>query len=291
MSTERSNLRLMRASEYIQRFNLDIRHKPGKANTVPDALSRLANTALPTNKAELDFTNISHVSAYNYMATLVEIKPEFKQTILDGYTKDVSYCQITDILDSNRARNPEDRNDLPFEKDQEGLIWHLGETRRLCIPNTAKLIGELLEIAHTKHGHPGGDRTFERASSSWYIRGLLKHIRQFLRHCPECLVFQTRRHQPYRSLQPIQSLPVPFHMLTIDFILALPLSKDLLNAVMSITDKFSKCVALVPSKEIYTARMGEQVPGMTVASRLGPAKSYNIRQRPQISLDFLESFV
>ena len=64
MSTERSNLRLVRASEYIQRFNLDIRHKPGKANTVPDALSRLANTAPPTNEAELDFTNVSYVRFY-----------------------------------------------------------------------------------------------------------------------------------------------------------------------------------------------------------------------------------
>ena len=100
------------------------------------------------------------------MATLVEMKPEFKQTILDGYTKNISYRQITDILNSNRARNPEDQNDLPFEKDQEGLIWHLRETCQLCIPNTAKLIGELLEIAYIKHGHLGGDRTFERASSS-----------------------------------------------------------------------------------------------------------------------------
>jgi len=66
-------------------------------------------------------------------------------------------------------------------------------------------------------------------------------------------VFQTRRHQQYGSLQPIQSLPVPFHMLMIDFILALPLSKDLLNAVMSITDKFSKHVVLIPGKETYTA--------------------------------------
>jgi len=104
------------------------------------------------------------------------MKPEFKQTILDGYTKDVSYRRITDILDSNRARNLEDQNNLPFEKDQQGLIWHLGETHQLYILNTVKLIGELLEIAHMKHGHPRGDRTFERASSSWYIRGLLKHI-------------------------------------------------------------------------------------------------------------------
>lgn len=39
MSTEKLNLRLIRASEYLQRFNLDIRHKPGKQHIVPDALS------------------------------------------------------------------------------------------------------------------------------------------------------------------------------------------------------------------------------------------------------------
>lgn len=43
VSTEKSNLRLIRASEYLQRFRLDVRYKPGKTNTVPDALSRLAS--------------------------------------------------------------------------------------------------------------------------------------------------------------------------------------------------------------------------------------------------------
>jgi hypothetical protein len=42
VSTERLNLRLVRALEYISRFPLDIRHKPGKSHIVPDALSRLS---------------------------------------------------------------------------------------------------------------------------------------------------------------------------------------------------------------------------------------------------------
>ena len=41
-STAKLNLRLIRASEYIQRFrNLEFRYKPGKQYIIPDALSYL----------------------------------------------------------------------------------------------------------------------------------------------------------------------------------------------------------------------------------------------------------
>src|SRR5579871_7062844 len=41
-SPTRMNQRLVRASMYLSLFDLDIRYKPGKAHTVPDALSRLS---------------------------------------------------------------------------------------------------------------------------------------------------------------------------------------------------------------------------------------------------------
>ena len=40
-STDKLNLRLIRASQYLSAFNLELRHKAGKSNIVPDALSRL----------------------------------------------------------------------------------------------------------------------------------------------------------------------------------------------------------------------------------------------------------
>ena len=43
ISVEKLNFRLMKTSEYFQRFHFDIRYKPGKTNIIPDVLSRLAN--------------------------------------------------------------------------------------------------------------------------------------------------------------------------------------------------------------------------------------------------------
>ena len=175
---------------------------------------------------------------------------EFKAKLLEGYNSDSNYQRLIEVLEKNNANEAEDRASLPFSRDDNGLLWHHDDTARLCIPDN--LIAEVLKIAHTEAGHPGAARTFERAASSWYIRHLSRHVRKFLRHCPQCRVFQTPRHAPFGSLQPIQTPPAPFHTITIDFILALPSSGDF-NAVMSVTDKFSKRVTLIPGKDDWTA--------------------------------------
>lgn len=56
-STDKLNLRLVRASDYIQRFDLELRHKSGKQHIVPDALSRLVSdneNPPPHSEGELD---------------------------------------------------------------------------------------------------------------------------------------------------------------------------------------------------------------------------------------------
>ena len=278
-SAERSNLRLVRASEYIQRFNIELCYKAGKSNTVPDALSRLPSSMPVPKDPELDFAFADFVStefpftelvssatatAYNFTATLAEMSNEFKQRLLEGYEQDPDYDRIIRVINSNdKIKDPpqidhgqpvdSNKANLPFTRDEDGLIWHTASgAPRLCIPQN--LIREVLEIAHTNVGHPGAARTFERAASSWYIRKLGHHVQEFVRHCPECLVYQTRRHSPYGSLQPIQNPNVPFHTISMDFILVLPRSREGYDSVMSVTCKFSKRVTLVPGKKTWTAK-------------------------------------
>jgi Reverse transcriptase (RNA-dependent DNA polymerase) len=43
-STDKLNLRLIQAALYVQQFHLELYHKPGKTNVVPDALSRLPSS-------------------------------------------------------------------------------------------------------------------------------------------------------------------------------------------------------------------------------------------------------
>ena len=126
------------------------------------------------------------------------------------------------------------------------LIYHVDKHTghyRICVP--ADSIQEILQTTHND-GHPGFDKCFDSISRTQYIRHLARYLRDFLRHCPECLVYQTRRHRLYGVLEPIQSPLVPFYIIAIDYVLALPKTDDGLNTVLSVTDKFSKRVTFIP---------------------------------------------
>ena len=370
-STVRLNLRLVRASQYLQRFELDVRHKPGKKNVVPDALSRLASTNV-THSALPQHDELEALHGYAYTTTLVGMSEDFKRRIVKGYQVDPSWKKVLAILYSNDSNedvarlpfvlgekvditeanptlpqatespspnptSPQPTNVRPLRKPSAGpvaravavrvplrkpsanahkpqsplrphrplkistdddnksgtpipaneqraiavrvpvkppsahafpvddtseaieasrncLIYHVDKAtgaRRLCIPQA--VVKDVLDIAHTAEGHLGFARCYERVAHSWCIKGLSRYLRDYLKHCPECLVYQTRRHAPYGSMQPIYSPPIPFHTLTIDFILALPLTKEGFDSAMSVTCKFSKRVTFIPGKGTFKA--------------------------------------
>lgn len=281
----RMNVRLVRASQFLTQFHLIVRHKPGKEHIIPDALSRQASA----NNLGHDPKYFKLHAMFVYHTTLVQINLKLVKRILDGYASNKGWSKIRkQVLDNKklevdkallpfvladaqpsdldpyfqpRPEPPENTapepNSVSPSETQSGvlgpdisrLIFHLDRltgVRRLCIPSS--VAPELLAIAYGE-GHPGFSRCHEIISRSWFIRGLTKVLRSFIRHCPQCLALQTRRHAPYSSLQPIQLPPVPFFTLTLDFVLALPVSKKSYNALMSVTCKFSKRVTLIEGKD------------------------------------------
>lgn len=296
-STMRMNLRLVRASQFLQQFRLDVRHKPGKEHIIPDALSRLASTNVGCSDAshsELD-------ALFMYNATLIEIHPDLTSRILAGYEDDEYWARLRRQVQANedlgedkavlpfitrgtyrsdsdpymvsrpenstnassKATSPHPEGpagpstglkDTPAKRDttvvvenstlpppnKTKLLYQINRTTgnlRLCIPST--VAPDILQIAHGE-GHPGFSCCYKIITRSWYIRGLTRLLREFIRHCLQCVQLQTRRHRPYGSLQLIESPPVPFFTPTLDFVLALPLTKQGYNAIMSVTCKFSK---------------------------------------------------
>ncbi len=273
-STMRLNLRLVRASQFLQQFKLDVRHKPGKEHIIPDALSRLAsaNTQHPDPQhSELD-------ALFTYNTTLVEMHPALVSQILAGYQADPWWARLHRQIQANKDLGA-DAATLPFvvgstppadsdpyltprlagdedlpptstavvetperlpASDKSRLLYHINRitnVHHLCIlPSVAP---DILAVAHGE-GHLGFSRCYEIISRSWYVRSLTKLLRVFIRHCSQCLALQTRRHTPYGSLQPIELPPVPFFTLILDFVLALPLTKEKYNAIMTVTCKFSK---------------------------------------------------
>ena len=159
----------MRASNYIQRFNLNIRHKPEKQHVIPNTLSRLAsaNTNRPLGRA----ADEEELNAL-FTASLVEMNPDFKSRIIADYKSDLNWQRISATLNAN-ASSGENAAKLPFYKRGDDLIFrsdgiitgdHAYEPRRLCIPHP--VVQNILQLTHDETGHAGYARCYEQICSS-----------------------------------------------------------------------------------------------------------------------------
>ena len=289
-STDKLNLRLVRASQYLSGFNLAIRHKAGKANVVPDALSRLQagiSTGRTTDAEAIgvlealyghsidlhDYerpTVLPEPIEASYHVTLVEMADEFKERLKEAYAQDPQWKKILNLLrlphpePEGRACPGAEEGNLhtSMEGGKSGLRFKLREDllyytshddgrERLCIPEA--MDKEIFQLAHDRQSHGGFHRSYDRIVPSIYMRHLQKRLRQYIEHCPICALNQTKRHKPYGSLLPIDRPGIPFHTIAMDFVIALPLTSEGFDSLLTITDKFSKRILLLPGLTTYTA--------------------------------------
>ena len=86
---------------------------------------------------------------------------------------------------------------------------------------------------------------------SYYIRDLSRYFRDYLKHCSNCQIYQTKKHAFYEFMQSILTSSISFHTIIIDFILILSLTSKELNISMSITCKHTKRLTLIIDKKIW----------------------------------------
>ena len=97
--TNKLNFRLIRVNDYIQRFDLNIRHKSNKFHLVSNVLFRLINfnDSQTSSKKKFDVffifvdvdTNHSNADVY-FICSLMKMNETFRQKILNDYKVDVN---------------------------------------------------------------------------------------------------------------------------------------------------------------------------------------------------------
>jgi len=98
-AVKKLNLRLVRASEYLQRFQLKIRYKSGKTNIISDALFRLFSSnnvhkrlASREYQPESDESILkalqANVSTVTYAETLMKVSLRLQQRLKNDYAKE-----------------------------------------------------------------------------------------------------------------------------------------------------------------------------------------------------------
>jgi hypothetical protein len=279
----RQNLRLVRASLYLSQFpHIKVLHIAGKLNIVPDALSRLQAIEDDEVTDESDIYDALHIQA-----TMLRISDNLIDKFQKGYNEDPYYRTKFGEMKRQFAKSgtlPIEYNNLVLEDaeinaftpateqaptvETRRYLLYLkdGDKLRLCVPRT--LFAPFLEMAHDKHNHAGFDRAYQRLRQSYFIKGASSVIRDYIRHCPSCLINKPSNYTPSGKLIPIAAPSSPWELVTMDFVVKLPpctpktgLWSQLIgkpdlpayDSFLTITDKLTKYVVIVPGCEKWSA--------------------------------------
>jgi hypothetical protein len=83
------NPRLVRASPYLQQYSLEIRHKLGKFNSVPNPLSRLTVKPLSITEKDTEDKALEDLLINSSLVTIFEADDKLLEHTRSGYDQDL----------------------------------------------------------------------------------------------------------------------------------------------------------------------------------------------------------
>jgi len=181
---------------------------------------------------------------------------------LDEATEEANREGIVDpVVDETEEKNghvPEDLDGLKENPKEEkktitdgtftliGKALFFTERRKgelcLCIPES--MVDDILQQNHDSIRHPGIRKTYLSIASRFYIRRLSSRVRQYVNKCITCQTSKPTNEQQMGKLFLIET-DEPNHTLSLDFITGLPVSEKKFDALLTVTDKFTKAIRLI----------------------------------------------
>jgi hypothetical protein len=202
-------------------FDFSVEYRPGRLNTVADALSR----------RDSDEPHIHALST-----------PTFQ--LYDDIRNAISSCPTLTALRNNIIAGLKDES----WSVKDDLIFRSG---KIYIPPNTDFIQQVLQLAHST-GHEGIQKTLHRLRSNFSLDQDRRLVTEFVHSCTVCQQNKTDSLHPAGLLQP---LPIPSRVwadISMDFIEALPKVHGK-SIILTVVDRFSKYAHFIPLGHPYTA--------------------------------------
>jgi hypothetical protein len=147
------------------------------------------------------------------------------------------------------------------------------------------------------------ERTYQKLRSNYFMKGATGIIKDYIQHCPACLINKPVNYTPSGKLIPITAPSSPWELVTMDFVVKLPPCSpsnglwakltgkpDLptYDSFLTITDKLTKYVVLVPGCESWSAEMWAQAYFDCVFPTFGVPAATKFRQRIGVRVPVLD---
>jgi hypothetical protein len=198
-----------------------VEYRPGRLNTVADALSRRDSDEL-------------HIHALS--------TPTFQ--LYDDIGTAISfYPRLTSLRNNIIAGLKEESWSV-----KDDLIFRSG---KIYIPPNSDLIQQVLQLAHST-GHEGIQKTLHHLRNNFSLDQDRRLVTEFVHSCTVCQQNKTESLHPAGLLQP---LPIPSRVwadISMDFVESLPKVHGK-SIILTVVDRFSKYAHFIPLRHPYTA--------------------------------------
>ena len=104
-------------------------------------------------------------------------------------------------------------------------------------------------MTHDDVGHCAFDKTYDRLSSQYWVKGMRRFITKYIKNCLNCLYFKNPSGKLPGSLHPIPKIPRPFHTIHVDHLGPFIKTKTGNTQVLVIIDAFTKFALLYAVKD------------------------------------------
>ena len=251
MSANHQAGRLARWVLRLQEFDFTIRHKPGKANTNVDALSRLPNDTFVIQPSDVP------ILAVGPDTIALPTRDEIRQ-------QQVTDPLLHDVLDF--LKHPQTREASPEVKQvlrdtgtisidsSTGLLMHTTVVNgRRChvpiLPPATHLVAMKALHGLPIAGHLGYKSTYHRIRAQFYWKDMAQDIKTFVRSCLPC---QSRKPPPPRHSGHLQlfSASHPFETVGVDIFGPLPRTTHGNRYEVVMVDRFSRWTEFAPVPDI-----------------------------------------
>ena len=125
----------------------------------------------------------------------------------------------------------------------------------MAVPNDLEvkslLVSELHSVPYV--AHPGVQRTIGKVRHYFWWKGMAGDIRELVESCPTCQLEKSDHTLQKGSLQSLVIPEAKWQEVSVDFVTDLPVATDGEDSIMTVVDRATKMVHLIPCKKTTTA--------------------------------------